>query len=122
MTAVSPSRDWRPSPFAGSPRAMNRRGLRRHRLVGLLALALGGCATAPKRWEPEVAPELRESCRKAPLECRQVAEKLATGWTADDEAFGALKAFSAACQAGDAESCAAIDRRFTRVRYLGQPP
>ena len=86
---------------------------------------LGACASAPpapKRWEPELTAELRDSCRKAPLECRRAAEKLAEGWTTDDEAFGALKAFSAACQAGDAESCADVDRRFTRVRYLGTSP
>ena len=103
---------------------MNRRGGRRRSIVAL-ALALGCCATdssSSKRWEPELTPELRESCRKAPVECRQVAEKLAGSWTADDEAFGALKAFTAACQAGDAESCTTVDRRFARVRYLGTIP
>ena len=77
---------------------MDRPGGRRRRLIGVLALALAGCATTPKRWEPEVSPELRESCRKAPLECRQAAEKLAGSWSTVEEAFGALKAFTAACQ------------------------
>ena len=103
---------------------MNRPRGRRWRWV-LLATAVGACAStppAPKRWEPEVTPELRDTCRKSPLECRQAAEKLAGNWTTEEEAFGALKAFTAACQAGDAESCAAVDRRFTRVRYLGPSP
>jgi hypothetical protein len=57
----------------------------------VLALALEACASAaqsPKRWQPELTPELRESCKKAPLECGQAAETLAAGWTTDDEAFG----------------------------------
>ncbi|HEY1332776.1 MAG TPA: energy transducer TonB, partial [Myxococcaceae bacterium] len=40
----------------------------------------------------------------------------------DDEAFGELKAFTAACQAGDTESCSTIDRRFTRLKRLSPPP
>jgi TonB family protein len=91
---------------------------------GGLALVLAGCATtppAPKRWEPQLSAELREACNKAPVECRQTGEKLAASWTTDDDAFGALKAFTGACQAGDVESCATIDRRFTRVKLLSLP-
>jgi hypothetical protein len=46
----------------------------------VLALALEARASAaqsPKRWQPELTPELRESCKKAPLECGQAAETLA---------------------------------------------
>ena len=91
----------------------------------MLAVGLRGCATPPsrpKRWEPALPPELGESCRNAPLECRRAAETLAARWTTDEEAFGALKAFTAACRAGDAESCSAVDRRFTRVRSLKERP
>jgi hypothetical protein len=80
------------------------------------------CAQSPERWEPQLTTELRESCKKAPLECRQAAETLAAGWTTDDEAFGALRAFAAACQGGDAKSCGVIDRRFTQVRSLSERP
>jgi TonB family protein len=100
-------------------------GRRRHvARRAALALILAGCATtppAPKRWKPELSPELREACKKAPLECRQTGEKLAASWTTDDEAFGALKAFAAACEAGDEESCATIDQRFTRVMRMSEP-
>ena len=90
-------------------------------LVLLVACASGPSPT-PKRWEPEFPPELRETCSKAPAECRQAAEKLAAAWISDEEAFGALKAFSAACAGGDAAACAAVDTRFARPRYLGDPP
>ena len=37
----------------------------------------------------------------------------------DDEAFGALKAFTAACNAGDVTSCTAIDTRFRGPKHSG---
>ena len=90
----------------------------------LLAAAILGCATAtkPKPWRPEPGPELRAACRQAPVTCRETAQGLASSWTTDEEAFGALKTFSAACDAGDTPSCDAIDRRFTPPRYLGERP
>lgn len=92
-----------------------------HRSI-LLAVAVLGCATAtkPKPWRPEPGPDLRSACHQAPVTCRETAQGLASSWTTDEEAFGALKTFSAACDAGDTFSCEEIDRRFTRPRYLGE--
>ena len=79
------------------------------------------CATTPpqpKHWTPDLSPELRESCRKAPADCRATAEQLAHDWSTDEQAFGALKAFAAACEAGDAPACEAVD---TRVQAAALP-
>jgi hypothetical protein len=73
-------------------------------------------------WTPDLPAELRESCRKAPVGCRQAAEQLAGDRSTDEQAFGALKAFSAACEASDATACEAVDTRFKKPRYLGSTP
>jgi len=96
-------------------------------LSGWIAVALvaSGCATAPtkpKRWAPDLPPDLRESCRRSPIDCRLAAEELARDWSTDEQAFGALKAFSASCEAGDAPACEAVDTRFSRPHYLGTTP
>ena len=49
-------------------------------------------------------------------------EQLAHDWSTDEQAFGALKAFAAACEAGDAPACEAVDTRFRPPRYLGSRP
>jgi len=92
-----------------------------------LMVTFVGCATTspppappPKPWRPDPGPVLRQACQQDPVTCRLTAEKLASAWSTDDEAFGALKAFTAACEAGDAPSCSVVDTRFKRP-MLGSP-
>ena len=81
-----------------------------------------GAARSRSTGLPDFSPDLRESCRKAPADCRATAEQLAHDWSTDEQAFGALKAFAAACEAGDAPACEAVDTRFRPPRYLGSRP
>ena len=79
-------------------------------------LVVLGCASAPpvpKPWRHDPGPELltqREGGKAA--SCRSAAEQLAATWKTDDEAWGAARAFSAACAGGDTVSCTALDGRF----------
>ena len=100
----------------------------RSNLVWLCLVALG-CASAPpvvkvpKPWRPDPGPELLGHCQgAAAATCRGAAEQLAASWKSDDEAWGAAKAFSAACVGGDDEACTALDTRFQRPRHAGPGP
>ena len=102
---------------------------RRQLLFGTGLLLGLGCSTAPlaptgpKPWRPDPGPELLAHCQGAgAVTCRGAAEQLAAQWTTDEEAFGAAKAFSAACLGGDAPACTALDTRFQRPRHAGPGP
>jgi hypothetical protein len=72
--------------------------------------------------DTEPASRAERELRKAPVDCRAAAEQLARDWSTDEQALGTLKAFSAACEAGDGPECQAVDTRFSKPRYLGASP
>ena len=98
-------------------------------LFGTWLLLGVGCATAatapisPNPWRPDPGPELLGHCQGVDAAtCRGAAEQLAAHWTTDEEAFGAAKAFSAACLGGDSAACSELDSRFQRPRHAGPGP
>ena len=95
-------------------------------------LTLVACATAgaPEKpaastWRPDPGPEMLKACAgDAAASCRATAEKLASSGV-DADSCGALRAFSAACTAGDAPACTALETRFRSSRLRagsGGPP